>query len=275
MNIEAHISNNFDINAPRFETKVLAPDESSPFLAPIAEGEQIQSMINTLYRAPIFDHKKNKSDFILVKIRSYTSTGSIDKSIMTFALRESPRIFVLGQVEPQRIVPKPKPKTIHEIQEKMFKLAAARYLQINDQGAEFGDIQRYILKHSMQKSNYRDSNLKKLLRSVAEEVELQSGKKWFPKEMGEDDFDRVTPEDLEKQFTPEDVAVIESCNSAELRLQELGIVDIDLSRIAQYCSRLLKWKFFKEGRLENLKKIMTFLILRYIYNLISQQPLSL
>lgn len=253
-------SNNFDVNAPRLEigeTKVLSPEENSPFLVPIIEGEQIQSMVNTLYRAPIFDHKASKSDFILVKIKSITSSGGIDKSIMTFAMREIPRVFVLGQVEPQRIVPKPKPKAIPEIQEKMFKLSAARYLQMNDQkGADFVDIQKYVLKHSMQKSNYRDSNLKKLLKTVADEVDLATGKKWFPKETWDDDFDRVTPEDLEKQFSPEDVAAIESCNAAELRLHELGIVDIDLTRIAQYCSRMLKWKFFKEGRLEVLKKLM-------------------
>ena len=57
-----------DANMPSLalgETKALNPDEKSPFLGEIEEGDILASVSNNLYRAPLFEQTKKKTDFLL------------------------------------------------------------------------------------------------------------------------------------------------------------------------------------------------------------------
>lgn len=241
----------FDPSIPRLdlgETKVLAHDDESPFLGDITCGEIQPTFVNNLYRAPFFQHKTNQSDFLLIR------TKTLNKQV-EYAIREIPRIFTCGQMEPQQIVMRPT-KSPTKLQESFFLLASTRYFQNNPSGADFNEIQDYVLRHSKKKHGFHGNTLKKILRTIADEVTDSVGdKKWYPKDIYDhDDYEdneylsKLSPDEIEKSFSPEDVCLQESTNSAELRLSELGIIDIELSRVEQWLHRMTKWKEFKQER---------------------------
>jgi hypothetical protein len=241
----------FDPSIPRLElgeTKVLAHDDESPFLGDVTCGEIQPTLVNNLYRAPLFQHTTNLCDFLLIR------TKTLNKQV-EYVIREIPRIFTCGQMEPLQIVSRPS-KTITKLQESFFLLAATRYFQNNSSGADFNEIQDYVLRHSKKKHGFHGNTLKKILRTIADEVTDNVGdKKWFPKDIYDHDeyedneyLSKLSPDEIEKTFSPEDVCLQESTNSAELRLFELGILDIELSRVEQWLHRMTKWKEFKQER---------------------------
>ena len=132
-----------DSSLPRLslgEVKVLDPSsEDSPFLGRLEYGEVQQSFVNNLFRAPIFKHNPRHSDFLLIRTK-------VSHKLLTYSIREIPNLFLCGQMEPQRIVPRPNVK-INSLQEKFYQLAALRYLQTNCQGVDFTDLQKSILRY--------------------------------------------------------------------------------------------------------------------------------
>ena len=62
---------------------------------------------------------------------------------------------------------------------------------------------------------YRDVGLKRVLATIADEVDDSSdGKKWYAREMQE-----YSPEELQKTFSPEDVCLQESCNAGKVKIE--------------------------------------------------------
>jgi hypothetical protein len=160
------------------ETKILTAESESPFLGQIEEnGKEIQqSFTNNLFRAPIFRHEPCATDFILIRtIKAH--------KCLSYYVREIPNIFICGQLEPQKIVPRPIPK-INPLQEKFYTLVAARYLRTNFEGIEFADLQKAVLKYCLKektaphKSHHRNK-LKDIIRKIADEVKEVSGIKVF------------------------------------------------------------------------------------------------
>jgi hypothetical protein len=127
------------------ETKVLVAENGeepeAPFLGHVEpEGKEIQqAIVNNLFRAPIFRHQPHPTDFLLVR----TKKG--DKKL-SYSVREIPYLFLCGQLEPQQTVPRPMTK-INPLQEKFYLLAAARFLQLKDEGVAFSEIQKSLLRY--------------------------------------------------------------------------------------------------------------------------------
>lgn len=230
-----------DANSPRLEvgdTKVLGADDESPFLGDLTEGEIQQAISNNLFKAPIFRHEPNPCDFLLIRLKM-TNT-------LYFTVKEIPRIFVCGQMEPQKVVFRPN-KGMNKLQEKMFMLAAARYFNSKTDSSygDFKDIQRSILNYSRRKRQIVGQGLRKALSYIADEVDdAVEGKKYRSKDLQE-----YAPEIIQKAFHPEDVCLQESCNACELRLAELGIEDVELTVLEQWLVRMKNLKEFREDRL--------------------------
>ena len=230
-----------DANSPRLEvgdTKVLGADDESPFLGDLAEGEIQQAFSNNLFKVPTFRHEPNPCDFLLIRLKM-TNT-------LYFTVKEIPRIFVCGQMEPQKVVFRPN-KGMNKLQEKMFMLAAARYFNSKTDSSygDFKDIQRSILNYSRRKRQIFGPGLRKALSYVADEVDdAVEGKKYRSKDLQE-----YAPEVIQKTFHPEDVCLQESCNACELRLAELGIEDVELTLLEQWLVRMKNLKEFREDRL--------------------------
>jgi len=75
------------------ENVLLEPSEDSPFVGNILSGRTFQSLDNNLYKAPIFSHDVEETDFLLVRT---------DKKIF---IREIPAIYTVGQELPKKAVP--------------------------------------------------------------------------------------------------------------------------------------------------------------------------
>jgi hypothetical protein len=161
-----------DANIPKQKigsTKVLSPDDLSPFLGNIEEGELQTSFENNLFRSPLFHHTPSSTDFLLIRTK-------VTSSICTFHLRSLPAgsLFLSGQMEPQVIVPRPVFK-VTLIQEKFFLLAISRLLSSHPNGLAYQEIVDAILKYcgkdklSPHKYYYR-KHFKELIRRIAEEV---------------------------------------------------------------------------------------------------------
>ena len=100
-----------------------------------------QAISNNLFRAPVFRHETNPIDFLLIRTK-------ISQTAMSFVIKEIPKIFICGQMEPQKMVPRPV-KSMNKVQEKMFALGMARVfaakLEASAQ-ADYKDLQVGTLK---------------------------------------------------------------------------------------------------------------------------------
>jgi len=270
------------------ETKVLNGEDDSPFLGKIEEGEIQQSFTNNLFRAPIFKHPPHPTDFILIRTKN-TATS------MTYIMREIPHLYLCGQLEPQKIVPRPVPM-ITVLQEKFYLLAAVRFLHAHFDGADFEDMQRSILKYCLKakssphKGQHR-MKLKAIVRKVGDEVKESSisGAKWYLRDFSERAIDaddaadlerRFSPEELSRSFTPEDVCLQESCNAAEYRFFQQHITDVDLSKIEMWLTHTENVKQLQMDRAEKAMRLagdckaanpdLSSAIERFIFVLIQQ-----
>ena len=258
-----------DVTVPRLkegETKVLSDDDESPFLGRLAEGEIQQSFNNNLFRAPIFKHSAHPTDFLLIRTK-------LSAQSMHYAMREIPQVFLAGQIEPQRTVPRPV-AGITQLQERFYLLATARYLQAKPDGADFSDLQRSLLKYCLKESvaphkvQHR-TLLRKVIKQVAEEIkDPVAGVKWYTKdfqskagtlsEMEIRDMEqRISPEELAKAFTPEDVCLQESTNAAEYRLFQQHVTDVELPKVEAWLSHMHRVKQAQMSRAEKLNRLVT------------------
>jgi hypothetical protein len=259
-----------------------------------------QAIHNSLFKAPLFCHYSSSNpassaysdgplsqftsnDFLLV--RSKLSVKSIHYHVRELPLATG-GVFVCGQIEPLQVVPKPAPnKAISKIQEKMFRLALARYLYTNPNGVEFKEAQDHILKFSKRKHTFRDNYFKKILKSVGDEHQnihkiSSTGNiatKWFAKsytlvaEASDDpsyaiggksaaNLDWLHPYDhsynfdkLETSVFPEEVCVQESCNAGEYALGEVGIFEVvEVVKVQQYIMTLMNVRQARERKVVRL-----------------------
>lgn len=247
-------------NIPKLEygdSKLLDGETPSPFLGDLLTNEVLQSLSNNLFRCPLFLHKPKTSDFLLIRCK-------LENKLVTYSLREIPVIFLAGQIEPQKIVPKPS-RNITKLQEKMLLLSAARYFRTFSEPVSFNEVINSLLKFYYNKTCFRDYGLKKLIKDkIAEEIPLT--KKWKLKETYEKEKEKLTnneiqelertytPDELEKNFSPEDVCLQESCNSVEWKLHELGIdEDVDLAKIKIWLERMKRLKDYRIDRVARIK----------------------
>lgn len=60
-----------DQGPPEYKYGEIAYAHTSPFLGVMAPGASIQTVENNMYRAPIFEHKLQDSDFLVIRTRFF------------------------------------------------------------------------------------------------------------------------------------------------------------------------------------------------------------
>ena len=80
-----------------------------------------------------------------------------------------------------------------------------------------------------------------------------SAVRWYPKL--ELDETATTPEEVSKLFSPEEVCLQESCNSAEYRLRKQFISEVDIGKVEAWLTLMYRMKQFKMERAEKAKKL--------------------
>ncbi|VDK24221.1 unnamed protein product [Anisakis simplex] len=83
---------------PEYEFGETAFTHTLPFLGSLTPGQGLQSLENNLYRAPIYKHEPNRTDYLLIR----TKQG--------FFIRRCPTLFLVGQECPLYEVPSPNSK---------------------------------------------------------------------------------------------------------------------------------------------------------------------
>jgi hypothetical protein len=253
-----------DANIPKQplgSTKVLNPEDPSPFLGNIEEGELQIAFENNLFRSPLFYHSPATSDFLL--IRTKLSSTALNYSVREFPSKY-PCLFLSGQIEPQVVVPRPIVK-LTPTQENFYKLTILRYLLSHPNGVTLNEVVEHVLKYSSKEVStphkyYHRNMIKEFLKEMADEIRDNSSAsimlhKFFLKDfsMNPDLEAKYSMENLARSFTPEDVCIQESCNAAEYRLLQSNITDMELMKVQVYLNYLhLKKQFCKE-RFDALK----------------------
>jgi transcription initiation factor TFIID subunit 1 len=92
-----------------------------PFLGDIQVGAKMQALHNNIFRAPIFRHLPEKSDFLMIRVhatgidssslssrRAISNLTAIQQQrLTTFYVREISALYLVGQQEPEQAIPAP------------------------------------------------------------------------------------------------------------------------------------------------------------------------
>lgn len=214
-----------DIEAPRFsvgQTKVLTPEEDSPFLGDIEGGEVQPAFSNNLFRAPLFEHTSAPSDFLLVRVK-------ITPTTLGYVAREIPLFYLAGQMEPLRAVPAPS-RRVGSVLEKFITLTIIRLLGEGGPAGgsmSYQELQRHVLKYSGKEANtphlgYIRDKFREIVNKICEIDEGygsggDGGARVYLKEFSAEMEHDLSIPVLSKSFLPEEVCEWESSYAAQYR----------------------------------------------------------
>ncbi|KAG2317599.1 hypothetical protein Bca52824_020721 [Brassica carinata] len=187
---------------------ILEPGEKSPFLGEIQGGCSQSSIETNMYKAPVFPHRLQSTDYLLVR----SPKGKL-------SLRRIDKIFAVGQQEPRMEVMSPASKNLQTY-------LVNRMLVYVDR--EFKHRHRIPADElSFLFSNLSDAVVKKNMRLHGIFLERDKNGQifWYNKHR----FDKIPPEiELKNLVAPEDVCSYESMLAGLYRLKHLGITKFTL-----------------------------------------------
>jgi hypothetical protein len=106
------------------ETHVLLPQDKSPFsiFGHIDPGETTPAISNTMYRAPVFGHNAQSTDFLVV--RNTTKSDGSD-----YYMKNIENLFVVGQQLPSTDVPGPHSRKVTTVAKNRLKMLTFRLMR--------------------------------------------------------------------------------------------------------------------------------------------------
>ncbi len=102
---------------------ILEQIDASPFygFGDVEPGQTMQAIYNHLYRAPIFKHQVQETDFLLIK-QTY-------KGKSKFFIREIPNLYVVGQCFPVQEIPRPQSRKFVQATKGRIQVVSYRYMR--------------------------------------------------------------------------------------------------------------------------------------------------
>jgi len=180
------------------ENMSLAPSDVSPFLGRIPPGERMYGIENHLFKAPVFKHSPEPTDFLLIRTSS-----------QQWFLREIPHLFAVGQTLPLQKVPSPSSKTAMAYSRNRLKSFVYTALR-----------RRPTILLSNVKAmfpNETEPAIRTVLKACCTfQRKGKHGQCWVLKT----DFDLGAETHA---FTPDEVCLHEASQAALVRLQDMGI----------------------------------------------------
>ncbi|KAL7540002.1 hypothetical protein ACHAXR_010808 [Thalassiosira sp. AJA248-18] len=218
---------------PEGVTEILHQKVHGPFIGEVEEGKTQAGLISNLFAAPIFRHKTEPTDFLMVlgqfqDSRSSSSgmSSSIDSSSggLGVLLRPlPPTIYCVGQIEPRVKVFAPNTNDEKKFVNAFVPYQVAKNIERTEmrenRGLTFDDIKDRLFANS----SIPHGQLRIRIKQVAN-FERSNNGIWSLKALGEDDFPGV--EALGRKVSPEGVAAYESQCAAIRRLQDLGVKEL-------------------------------------------------
>lgn len=190
------------------ESAVLLPEDKSPFyiFGHIDPGDTVVALYNSMYRAPVFEHKNQSTDFLLVR----TATGMHGQS---WYLRKADHICAVGQQFPSVDVPGPHSRKVTTASKNRLKMISFRIIR---------------------KRKYHRLRVEDVTKHFPDTTDMQNRQKMkefltFNRDFKEWEMrssEQVPEEDvLQGYVRPEDVCLLESMQVGQQYLHDAGIQD--------------------------------------------------
>jgi transcription initiation factor TFIID subunit 1 len=210
---------NEDTSRPKHElgeTMVLLPQDKSPFsiFGAVEPGQTVPTLLNAMYRAPIFQHTPKSTDFLVS--RSVTGTkGS------KYYMRNIQNLVVVGQQFPTVEVPGVHARKVTEASKKRLKMLAFRlYRKGQQKGARQPWVSNEMIKHHLPGTEIAQNRSR--MREIMK-YEKETGT-WRPQD-GETIPDEPS---LRTWIKPEDICLIDSMHAGDRHLADAGFQSKDM-----------------------------------------------
>ncbi|CAH8545195.1 unnamed protein product [Schistosoma rodhaini] len=175
----------------------------SPFLGVIRPGGCLQTVENSMYRAPIYPHTVASTDFLMIRNRNGIS------------IRRVPNAFTVGQEVPLMEVPGPNSKRANNFVRDFLQVFILRlFLRSTDEPKriKMEEIRKAFPNHS-------ESSVRKRLKVCADFKRTGSDASWW---VLRSDYRLPSEEEVRYLVSPEDCCAHYSMLAAELRLKDAG-----------------------------------------------------
>lgn len=193
------------------ETSVLLPQDKSPFslFGQVEPGQQVLTLHNAMYRAPVFKHKPEQTDFLVS--RSYTGVNG-----PRYYMRNIPNLMAVGQQFPSVEVPGTHARKVTEASKKRLKMLAFRLYR---RGQQRNARQPWV-SNEMIKQHLPGTEIAQNRSRMREIMKYQKDIGTWEPVQGE-----TIPEEpiLRTWIKPEDVCLIDSMHAGDKQLQDAGI----------------------------------------------------
>lgn len=193
---------------PIGETHVLGVQDRSAFwnFGFVEPGSMVPTLYNQMIRAPVFQHKADSTDFLLVR-----DTGGGQG--VKYYLRSIPQIFVVGQTFPVTQIPGPHSRKVTSASKNRLKMVVYRVLNKNE---------HHRLQVKDISAHFPDQNDMQNRQRLKEFMEYQrSGDDqgyWKIKST-----DTLPGEDqIRSMISPEDIALLEAMQVGQQHLEDAG-----------------------------------------------------
>ena len=185
------------------ETAVLLPQDKGPFsiFGHVDPGEITQTISNSMYRAPLFQHQAKLTDFLVV--RSSTGSGGSD-----YYLRNIENLYVVGQQFPSVDVPGPHSRKVTTVAKNRMKMLVYRLLKKSpDLRLSISDVTAHI-------PGTTDMQNRQKVKDFLQHD--KDSKYWVPVEPIPDQ------DTIRSWVQPEDVCLLESMQVGQQHLHDTG-----------------------------------------------------
>jgi transcription initiation factor TFIID subunit 1 len=188
---------------------MLEEEDMSPFLGDIPKGTTVQAIENNLYKAPMFRHNPQPTDFLLIK--------TADNK---FAIREIPTTYSVGQLQPLIEVPAPNSRTANQFIKN--RLQSFVYRVFREKRTENPSEQPNLKITDVATAfpGQSDNSIRKRLKHCAE---FRRGGDDCGSWLLKDTFQLPSDEEIRRMISPEEVCAYESMLSGAQRLHDFGI----------------------------------------------------
>jgi len=184
------------------ETQVLMPEDKSPFsiFGDVERGQTMPTLLNTMYRAPVFQHKPSGRDFVVARSQTYTDGTN-------YHFRNVENLHVVGQEFPLVEVPGTHSRKVTDAAKKRLRMLSYRMFRTHGR-----------LKNEMLLPHLPGSDVAQNRSKMREFMDYDKDRGWLPRR-GE-----VLPEEPEirAMIKPEDVCLIYSMQVGDRQLQDAG-----------------------------------------------------
>ncbi|KAK6628726.1 hypothetical protein RUM43_002542 [Polyplax serrata] len=192
-----------DQGPPEYKYGETAYAHTSPFLGIMAPGASIQTVENNMYRAPLFEHKLQDTDFLVIRTR------------WQYWIREINALFVAGQECPLYEVPGPNSKRANNFVRDFLQVFIYRLFwksKDTPRRIRMDDIKKAFPTHS-------ESSIRKRLKLCADFKRTGTDSNWW---VIKPDFRLPTEEEIRAMVSPEQCCAYFSMIAAEQRLKDAG-----------------------------------------------------